>query len=76
MDNKRALYQERKAERAKEEGVICVCKLVTERRIRKAVQSGNRRLVSVKRTTEASSSCGLCQPYVQDIIDDELKRQK
>ncbi len=74
--DKRRLYEERKAREAQDEGVICVCKHVTERRIRKAVQEGHRRLVSIKRVTEATSSCGLCQPYVEDIIEDELKRRK
>ena len=59
---------------AVEDGVVCVCKQVTERRIRKAVQQGRRRFVSVKQATEAGSSCGMCQPIVQDIIDREIKK--
>lgn len=73
--DKRQKYQQQKAAQAKIDGVICVCKQVTERRIRKAVQAGHRRFVSVKRMTEASSSCGLCQPYVEDIIADQQKRK-
>ncbi len=72
--DKRELYQEKKAEQAKEDGVVCVCKQVTERKIRKAVQSGRRRFISVKQATEAGSSCGLCQPIVEDIIEDEKKK--
>lgn len=72
--DKRKLYIEQRAELAKRDGVLCHCKQVTERRIRKAVRSGNRRFVSVKRVTEAGSSCGLCQPFVEDIIADELKK--
>lgn len=72
--NKRDAYQEIKQEQAIKDGVICVCKQVTERKIRKAVRDGRRRFVSVKQATEAGSSCGLCQPIVQDIIDDELKK--
>jgi len=73
--DKREKYIETKLEQARIDGVVCVCKQVTERRIRKAVQDGFRRFVSVKRRTEASSSCGLCQPFVEDIIEDELKRK-
>ena len=72
--NKRDAYIEIKQEQAIKEGVICVCKQVTERKIRKAVREGRRRFVSVKQATEAGSGCGLCQPIVQDIIDDELKK--
>lgn len=72
--NKRESYIEIKQEQAIKDGVLCVCKQVTERRIRKAVKEGRRRFVSVKQATEAGSGCGLCQPLVQDIIEDELKK--
>lgn len=73
--DKRALYQEKRAEQAKKDGVICVCKQVTERKIRKAVKDGNRTFIMVKQATEASSGCGLCQPIVEDIIKDELSKK-
>lgn len=72
--NKRDAYIDIKQEQAIIDGVVCVCKQVTERRIRKAVKEGRRRFVSVKQATEAGSGCGLCQPIVQDIIDNELKK--
>ncbi len=72
--DKRELYKIQKEEIAKREGVVCVCKQVTERKIRKAVREGRRRFVSVKQATEAGSSCGLCQPIVEDIIKDERKK--
>jgi len=74
--DKRELYKLQKQEQATEEGVICVCKQVTERKIRKAVKEGRRRFVSVKQATSAASSCGLCQPIVEDIIQDQLKKMK
>ena len=73
--DKRALYIERKLKQAEIDGVVCVCKQVTERKIRKAVREGKRRLISVKQATEAASGCGLCQPLVEDIIKDELSKQ-
>lgn len=73
--DKRELYQKHKAQKAKEDGVVCVCKQVTERKIRKEVRNGRRRFVSIKQSTEAGSSCGFCQPYVEDIIDDEKNKR-
>lgn len=73
--DKRELYKAKKEKEALEKGVLCVCKEVTERRIRKAVREGRRRFISVKQATEAGSGCGLCTPLVEDIIKDELKRK-
>jgi len=72
--DKRKSYAELKQPQAEIEGVVCLCKLVTERKIRKVVQGGRRRFVSIKQATEAGSGCGLCQPIVEDIIADELKK--
>lgn len=72
--DKRELYKEKKEKQAEIDGVLCVCKQVTERKIRKVVQSGRKRYISVKQATEAGSGCGLCQPLVEDIIDDEKKK--
>lgn len=72
--NKRELYAEKKAEQAEKDGVLCVCKQVTERKIRKIVRSGKKRYISIKQATEAGSGCGLCQPLVEDVIDDEKKK--
>lgn len=74
--DKRESYMKLKKEEADKQGVVCVCKQVTERRIRKAVREGRRRFVSVKQATEAGSSCGLCTPIVEDIIKDELKKRR
>ena len=72
--DKRALYIEKKQKQAILDGVLCVCKQVTERKIKKAVKEGRRRFISVKQATEAGSGCGLCQPFVEDIISDALKK--
>ena len=72
--DKRELYKEKKQEQAEKDGVLCVCKQVTERRVRKSVRNGRRRFISVKQDTEAASGCGLCQPLVEDIITEELKK--
>lgn len=75
MDKRDSYLKVKKAE-ADALGVICVCKEVSERRIRKAVREGHRRFISVKQATEAGSSCGLCTPIVEDIIKDELKKRR
>ncbi len=74
--DKRQAYIELKKDLADKDGVLCYCKQVTERRIRKAVRDGRRRFISVKQATDASSSCGLCQPFVEDVIADELKKNR
>jgi bacterioferritin-associated ferredoxin len=72
--DKREKYILTKQAQAIEDGVICHCKQVSERKIRKAVNNGKRTFIQVKRETGASSSCGLCQPFVEDIIRDALKK--
>ncbi len=73
--DKREGYLKLKKHLADETGVLCYCKQVTEKRIRKEVRNGRRRFVSVKQATEAGSGCGLCQPFVEDVIKDELNRK-
>jgi NAD(P)H-nitrite reductase large subunit len=72
---KREAYNLTKKELADNDGVLCYCKQVTERRIRKEVQNGKRRFVSVKQATDAGSGCGLCQPLVEDVIKNELSKK-
>ena len=74
--DKREAYNLVKKELAERDGVVCYCKQVSERRIRKAVRNGRRRFISVKQETEASSGCGLCQPIIEDIIASELKKNR
>lgn len=72
--DKREAYEITKKDLAERDGVLCYCKQVTERKIRKEVRNGRRRFISIKQATEAGSGCGLCQPLVEDIIKDELKK--
>jgi len=73
--DKRESYIKLKKQEADEQGVLCLCKQVTERRIRKAVKEGRRRFVSVKQATDAGSGCGLCTPFVEDVIKDQLLKK-
>ena len=73
--DKREAYNFTKKAQADRDGVLCVCKQVTERRIRKEIRNGRRRFISVKQATEAGSGCGLCQPLIEDILDDEKNKR-
>jgi bacterioferritin-associated ferredoxin len=73
--DKRESYIQLKKQEADEQGVLCLCKQVTERKIRRAVKEGHRRFVSVKQSTEAGSGCGLCQPFVEDVIKDQINKK-
>lgn len=73
--NKREQYAKIRKTQADKDGVICVCKQVTERKIRKAVGDGRKSFISVKRVTEAGSACGMCQPIVEDIIKNEFSKK-
>lgn len=75
-EDKRKKYNEIRYNQAKQDGVVCVCKQVTKRKIQKAVRDGARRFITVKQITEAGSGCGLCKPIVEDIIKEELKNIK
>lgn len=72
--DKRESYLLLKKHLADQDGVLCYCKQVTEKKIRKEVRNGRRRFISIKQATEAGSGCGLCQPFVEDVIIDELKK--
>jgi bacterioferritin-associated ferredoxin len=48
--------------------IICHCKGVTDRSIRKAVRDGAISLEEVGRACGAGSSCGGCQNAVSDLI--------
>lgn len=71
---KREAYLLLKKHLAEKDGVLCYCKQVTDRRIRKEFRNGRRRFVSIKQATGAGSGCGLCQPFVEDIINEEKQK--
>lgn len=47
---------------------ICLCKAVTDRQIREAVDRGNTRMSALKRELGVCSGCGKCAPQVKEIL--------
>jgi bacterioferritin-associated ferredoxin len=54
--------------------IVCHCRAVSERRIRRAVRSGARSLKRVARECGAGAECGGCQGEVAVIVECELER--
>ena len=65
---KRELYQQHKAELAKQNGHVCVCKAVDKETIKKAVAEGANTFAAVQEATTAGTACSLCEPMIEDII--------
>lgn len=55
--------------------IVCHCKAVSDRAIRKAVRSGARTRGEVSEACSASMGCGGCAPIVDEIIATETSRE-
>ena len=53
--------------------IVCQCKGVTDRQIRRAVREGARSRSEVVLACSAGLSCGGCAPAVDAIIDREIQ---
>ena len=51
--------------------IVCHCKAVTDRVIRKAVRNGARTRNDVVSACAANMSCGGCAPAIDEIIETE-----
>ena len=49
--------------------IVCHCKGLTDRDIRRAVREGAMDRTSVTRVCRAGSDCGGCRPLIDEIID-------
>lgn len=47
---------------------VCVCKAITESRIRAALDDGARSVRDLRRELGCCTGCGRCGPYVRAII--------
>jgi bacterioferritin-associated ferredoxin len=56
--------------------IVCHCRGVTDREIKRCVRSGEHTLGGVSRACGASSGCGGCRPLVRKIVESELEAQK
>jgi len=54
--------------------IICMCKAITERRLRAAVQRADDEPVDVQRRSGAGTSCGMCRTDVERIVLEARRR--
>lgn len=55
--------------------IVCHCKAVTDRTIRKAVRNGARTRNDVVSACAANMGCGGCAPAIDEIIESESDRE-
>ena len=53
--------------------LVCVCKGVSDRRIRALVKNGARHWRDVVSQCSAGSDCGTCLAQVRDLVEDECQ---
>jgi bacterioferritin-associated ferredoxin len=54
--------------------IVCHCRRITDRQIRKMVQNGATSVGQVARACGAATGCGGCATIVHEIVNDELDR--
>lgn len=55
--------------------IVCHCKAVTDRTIRKAVRNGARTRSEIASACAASTCCGGCAPAIDEILEAETRRE-
>ncbi|MDP3277533.1 MAG: (2Fe-2S)-binding protein [Deltaproteobacteria bacterium] len=50
---------------------VCICRVVTESRIRSAISSGASTVDDIERACGAGGDCGSCRDEIQAMIDGE-----
>ena len=56
--------------------IVCNCKAVSDRTIRKLVRRGAETPREIARACGAGVTCGGCRPAVREILESELKRAR
>lgn len=51
---------------------VCVCKGITDKDIRQAVNNGDQSIKSIKEKFGVASQCGGCATLAKEIIDEQL----
>jgi bacterioferritin-associated ferredoxin len=51
--------------------IVCHCRAVNDRVIRKAVTEGARTRVEVTEACEAGQECGGCHPTIEQVLEEE-----
>ncbi len=54
---------------------VCICKAVTDREIRNAVQDGARTVRALRKQLGCTGQCGKCKQQVREIRDETLVAQ-
>ncbi len=54
---------------------ICICKAVTDHRIREAVDEGNASFEALQESLDVCNCCGCCESEVRDILSESLKNK-
>jgi bacterioferritin-associated ferredoxin len=55
--------------------IICVCKAVSDRHIRSAIQAGASCMKDLSRQTGLGTCCGKCVPHAKAALADGLARE-
>lgn len=51
--------------------IVCICRAVSDRQIRSAVNEGARSMAELKAGLGCGSCCGKCAPRVRELIDEQ-----
>ncbi|MFP6814414.1 MAG: (2Fe-2S)-binding protein [Pseudomonadales bacterium] len=51
---------------------VCLCKAVTDKQIRDAVDNGVQNIAQLQESCGAASGCGRCRDVAQELIDERL----
>jgi bacterioferritin-associated ferredoxin len=54
---------------------VCICKAVSEKRIRRAVAEGATTLRELRTATELGTNCGKCVPHAYQCLKEALETQ-
>ena len=56
------------------EMIVCRCRGVSEKAIRKSVRRGHRKVSQVSQATGAGTGCGTCRQTVKSVVRDEREK--
>tara|TARA_R110000850_G_scaffold265250_5_gene394731 strand:- start:6473 stop:6694 length:222 start_codon:yes stop_codon:yes gene_type:complete len=55
--------------------IVCVCKAVSDKTVRRMVQAGASSVREVSRETGLGTCCGVCVPHARQILAESLSAQ-
>ncbi len=56
--------------------IVCICRAVSDRQIRLALDQGARSVADVRAELGCASCCGKCAPRVRELIDEHHPRRE